>query len=85
MKKRKVKEMLNAIRDEMIDEIAEENRIDIDSFRNLIKEPVDFIYGYKVGLSQAAMIMLEWMEELFTEEKDDETKSSTESAEKAEG
>ena len=65
MKKRKLKEMLNAIRDEMIDEIAEENRIDIDSFRYLIKEPVDFIYGYKVGLSQAAMIMLEWMEELF--------------------
>lgn len=70
MKKQKVKEKLYEIRLAIINEIEEP----VETMENFIFEHQkdSFEYGYKVGMSWAAMIMLDKIMEMFPEEKEDE-------------
>ena len=66
MKKKKVKEKLFDIRAAIIDEIENPNE-ELEQF--LLKHHKDSMrYGYKVGMSRAAMILLEKACEMFPEE-----------------
>ena len=70
MKKHKVKEKLYEIRVDIIDQIEEPNEV-IEEF--IFQHQKDsFEYGYKVGMSRAAMILLDKIYEMFPEEKEDE-------------
>ena len=72
MKKEKVKELLYSIRCEIIDEIGELDRMMENSAEQFIKDGGSFRYGYRRGLTEAAMIMLERIYEKFPEEKDED-------------
>ena len=70
MKKQKVKENLYKIRMDIIDQIEEPNEV-MEKF--IFEHQKDsFEYGYKVGMSWAAMILLDKIYEMFPEEKEDE-------------
>lgn len=70
MKKEKVKEKLFDIRAAIIDEIEDPSE-EMSLF--LLKHEEDSMdYGYKVGMSRAAMIMLEKIYEMFPEEKEED-------------
>ena len=70
MKKQKEKEKLYEIRVAIIDEIEEPKEV-MEKF--IFEHQKDsFGYGYRVGMSWAAMIMLDKIMEMFPEEKEDE-------------
>ena len=70
MKKQKVKEKLYEIRLAIINEIEEPAETMGEFIFEHQKD--SFEYGYKVGMSWAAMIMLDKIMEIFPEEKEDE-------------
>ena len=72
MKKKNVIKNLYKIRCEIIDETVLKERLEIKRDHPLIKNYSNFVWGYKVGLSQAAMILLDKIYDLFPEEKDEE-------------
>lgn len=74
MKKKLVKEKLYEIRLAIIEEI-EEPEDDIEEFL-LKKQGHSMRYGYQVGMSRAAMILLEEIYKMFPEEKEDERAGS---------
>lgn len=72
MKKKKVKAMLYEIRGSIIDEIGSREREEINSQPLFIQHWSTFDYGYRRGLTEAAMIMLDKIYEMFPEEEQDE-------------
>ena len=70
MKKQKVKENLYKIRVDIIDQIEEPKEVMEDFIFGHQKD--SFGYGYRVGMSWAAMILLDKIYEMFPEEKEDE-------------
>ena len=72
MKRKNVIKNLYRIRCEIIDEIVEKKRLEFKEDHSAIQNYSNFVWGYKVGLSQAAMILLDKIYELFPEEKDEE-------------
>lgn len=68
MKKKLVKGKLFDIRAAIIDEI-EEPKEDIEEFL-LKNQEYSMRYGYRVGMSRAAMILLEEIYKMFPEEKE---------------
>ncbi len=70
MKKKKVKEKLYEIRLEIIEQIGDPTE-EMEQFLFNHKEG-SMKYGYRVGMSHAAMIVLDKIYELFQEEKDEE-------------
>lgn len=70
MKKKKVKEKLYDIRVAIIDQIEEPTEEMEQFLFNHQKDSME--YGYQVGMSRAAMILLDKIYELFPEEKDEE-------------
>jgi len=73
MKKQKVKKKLYEIRVAIINEI-EEPKEELEEFITRREEEGrgSMMYGYKVGMSQAAMILLDKIYEMFPEEKDED-------------
>ena len=69
MKKAKVKALLYEIRVMFINEIAERERMRAEELEHLYKDYGSYEYGYMRGLTEAAMIMLEKIDEMFPEEK----------------
>ena len=70
MKKKKVKEKLYDIRKAIIDQIEEPTE-EMEQF--LFNHQKDSMkYGYQVGMSRAAMILLDKIYEMFPEEKNEE-------------
>ena len=67
MKKKRVKEKLYEIRLAIIDEIEEPTEEMEQFLYDHQKDNME--YGYKVGMSHAAMILLDKIYELFPEEK----------------
>ena len=72
MKKKNVKALLYKIRCEIIDEIGEMDRMMENSAEQFIKDGGSFRYGYRRGLTEAAMIMLDRIYEKFPEEEENE-------------
>ena len=70
MKKKKVKEMLYGIRVRIIDEIEEQERMEENTAKEFVKHGGSFVYGYKRGLTEAAMIMLDEIIKEWPEEED---------------
>lgn len=65
MKKQKIKELLAELQVKMVDELDETT----DDISYLIEQHTgDFEYGYKVGMSRAAMIIMAKRKEMFPEE-----------------
>ena len=72
MKKKKVKELLYRIRFEIIYEIDAQKRMDENTAPQFVRDDISFEYGYKRGLTEAAMIMLDRIYEKFPEEEENE-------------
>ena len=73
MKKEKVKSLLYDARGKIIDELDEMKEYPGEAFvKNHGMKEYDFDYGYRVGISSAAMILLNVIYELFPEEKDED-------------
>lgn len=70
MKKRQVKEKLFDIRAAIIDEIEEPTELIAQFLLKHEEDPMD--YGYKVGMSRAAMILWEKIYEMFPEGKEED-------------
>ena len=69
MKKSKVKELLAGMQVQMVEELDETT----EDIRTLIETHTeDFDYGYRVGMSRAAMIVMDRREKLFPEDFVDE-------------
>lgn len=69
MKKSKVKELLAGMQVQMVDELDETT----EDIRTLIETHTeDFDYGYRVGMSRAAIIVMARREKLFPEDFVDE-------------
>ena len=67
MRKKRVKEMLYEIRKNIIKEIDEPTEeLDEFIFKNEVSST---LYGYQVGMSRAAMILLDKIRELYPEEE----------------
>ena len=72
MKRKNVKKLIYGIRMDIIDEIGELNRMNKNTQMSFVKHYGSFEYGYKRGLTEAAMIMLDRIYETFPEEKEEE-------------
>jgi len=73
MKKKKVKRMLYDIRVKMIDEIEEMRRAPDDDFHKSLELDMEtLLYGYRIGMSQATMILLDEINRLFPEVEDED-------------
>ena len=70
MKKKRVNEKLYEIRVAIIDEIEEPTE-EMEQFLLYLQDE-SMEYGYNVGMSHAAMILLDKIYEMFPEEKDEE-------------
>lgn len=70
MKKKKVKEKLYDIRVAIIDQIEEPTEEMEQFLFNHQKDSME--YGYQVGMSRAAMILLDKIYEMFPEERNEE-------------
>ena len=70
MKKKKVKEKLYDIRKAIIDQIEEPTEEMEQFLFNHQKDSME--YGYQVGMSRAAMILLDKIYEMFPEERNEE-------------
>ena len=71
MKKNKVKALMYSVRLEIIEEIEEMERMEYNSAQYLIKDRSSFEYGYKRGLTEAAMIILDRIKDSFPKQSDD--------------
>ena len=69
MKTAKAKALLYEIRVMIIDEIQEMERMKAEELEHLYKYYGSYSFGYRRGLTEAAMIMLEKIYEVFPEEK----------------
>lgn len=72
MKKAKVKALLYEIRVMIIDEIQEMDRMKAEELKHLYVDYGSYAFGYRRGLTEAAMIMLEKIDEKFPEEANGE-------------
>ena len=71
MKKEKVKELIYGMRVEIIEEIGDLKRMKENTQMSFVKDYGSFEYGYKRGLTEAAMIMLDRIYDKVPEEKEE--------------
>ena len=72
MKKKEVKQFVYGIRVEIINEIGELKRMEENTQKTYVKDNGSFVYGYRRGLTEAAMIMLDRIYDKFPEENKEE-------------
>jgi len=71
MKKKEVKQFVYGIRVEIINEIGELKRMEENTVKMFVNDEASFEYGYRRGLTEAAMIMLDRIYDKFPEEKEE--------------